>query len=95
MIRAKQLANKKHEYVIVDRTNLTKKSRKAFIDAFKNTHRIIAIILPTPKEEEHERRLNNRPGKNIPAHVLESMRNSYEMPSIEEGPDEVYLYNEN
>lgn len=91
MIRARQLANDEEtQVVIIDRTNLTKKSRKAFIDIFKDTHVISALIFPTPDREEHERRLASRPGKNIPEFVLKNMRESYERPEVEEGFEVVW-----
>lgn len=67
--------------IYIDRTNLTKSSRKRFIEMFRKTHKIVAVVFETPDEEEHERRLNSRPGKTIPAHILKSMRESYDPPN--------------
>ena len=74
--------------VIVDRTNLSVKSRKRFIDFFKSAgYEIEAIAFKTPVDDEHERRLVSRAGKSIPAHVIASMRESYVFPSPAEGID--------
>ena len=71
--------------VVVDRTNMSVKSRKKVIDVLKNTHELHAIVFPTPDDEEHQRRLDNRPGKFIPPNVIEMMKNNFEMPTTEEG----------
>lgn len=67
--------------IYIDRTNLTKSSRKRFVNMFRKTHKIVAVVFETPDDEEHERRLNSRHGKTIPAHVLKSMRESYDPPN--------------
>ena len=76
--------------IYIDRTNLTVKSRKKFIDFLKpHGYTFKAIVFPTPDETEWHRRLDSRQGKTIPEYVLESMRNSYEMPTLSEGFDEI------
>ena len=47
------------------------------------------IVPPRNEREEEElaRRLASRHGKTIPADVLESMRKSYAMPTMDEGFD--------
>lgn len=76
--------------VYVDRTNLSAKARKRFIDFFKQyDYTFKAIVFPQPDETEWHRRLNSREGKTIPAHVLQNMQNSYEIPLLSEGFDEI------
>lgn len=90
---ARKYFDKATDLVVWDQTNLTRKSRKQKISMIPGYYRVIAIYLPAPNEDEHNRRLN-RPGKIIPSHVMESMRKSVEMPSISEGFDEVFVYKE-
>jgi predicted kinase len=77
--------------VVIDRTNLTAKSRKKFIDYLKPYgYEFEAVVFPLPgtvefSEEEWFRRLDSRQGKTIPNSVLASMVNSAQMPTEEEG----------
>lgn len=77
--------------VVIDRTNLTSKSRKKFIDFLKPYgYEFEAVVFPLPgtvefSEEEWFRRLDSRQGKTIPNAVLASMVNSAQMPTEEEG----------
>ena len=76
--------------IVIDRTNLNAKVRKKFFDRLKNFHpnhgyEIEAVVFPTPEKEEWERRLNSRPGKNIPQSVLDSMAQSMQQPTLSEG----------
>jgi len=50
----------------------------------------IAVVFPTPDEEEHQRRLATRPGKVIPEDVLHDMVWNFEMPTLEEGFVEIW-----
>ena len=71
--------------VIWDQTNLTKKSRKSKLAMVPKHYRKTAVFFATPLEEEWQRRLNSRPGKSIPAHILDSMVEMMEMPDQTEG----------
>jgi len=74
--------------VVIDRTNLTVKGRRKFINMFKPAgYEIEAIVFPIPEQNEWERRLTSRPGKTIPDHVIQGMVSSYTRPTIEEGFD--------
>jgi predicted kinase len=82
--------------IVIDRTNMTVKSRGKFFERLKNFHRnhgyeIEAVVFKTPEETEWNRRLNSRVGKTIPQHVLESMARSYEQPRLTEGFTKVSL----
>jgi len=69
---------------IWDQTNLTKKSRATKIALVaKKDYTIVAVVFETPKNLQE--RLAQRPGKNIPSYVLDSMIKSYEAPSLDEG----------
>jgi predicted kinase len=68
----------------IDRTNLTKNSRKKFLDYFRlEGYVVTAYVFGIP--EDWGDRLNSRPGKIIPKHVLRSMQENYEEPSLDEG----------
>lgn len=73
------------ERIYIDRTNLTAKSRKKFIDFLKPYgYEFEAVYFETPETDEWARRLY-RPGKTIPDHVLESMADNIEIPTMDEG----------
>lgn len=72
--------------IYVDRTNMSEKSRKKFIDFLKPYGYIFeAVNFETPEGDEWDRRLASRPGKTIPKYVLESMEKNYEIPLMREG----------
>ena len=71
--------------VIWDQTNITKKSRKGKLAMVPEHYRKTAVFFATPLEEEWQRRLNSRPGKSIPAYILDSMVEMLEMPEQDEG----------
>lgn len=77
--------------VYIDRTNMTAASRKKFIDYFKVTgdYDFIAVVFELPTMEEWVRRLNNRPGKIIPKHIVDRMTASFEMPEYQEGYSQI------
>jgi len=91
---AKVLAKIQHKIVVIDRTNLTPKSRARFVKIFENTHELRAFVFPTPDAEEHYRRLNERLGKTIPNKVLKNMATSYQQPTTDEGFIDVLLFEE-
>jgi predicted kinase len=72
--------------MIVDRTNMTVKSRKQYIDKLCDYgYEFECVVFPVPDTEEWSRRLNSRPGKNIPQEAIDRMVNSYQEPTLEEG----------
>ena len=76
--------------IVVDRTNMSVKSRRRFFERLKNFHRghgyeIHAVVFPLPEKEEWKSRLDSRPGKTIPQNVLDSMVSSFQMPTEQEG----------
>jgi len=74
---------------IWDQTNLTKKIRAKKLSMIPKCYKKIAIFFETPTKEEHEKRLNSRPGKIIPSHILDSMINQLEFPSFDEGFEQI------
>ena len=86
---------KDRERIYIDRTNLHAKSRQKFITALKPYgYEFDCVVFPEVgsealSEEEWYRRLDNRPGKTIPKHVLDNMRAYYEIPLMSEGFSEI------
>ena len=75
--------------IIWDQTNTSVKSRARKFRMLPD-YEHIAVVFKTPDEEELSRRLSSRPGKNIPAHVMRSMIDHFEMPDEEEGFKEIW-----
>ncbi len=75
--------------IIWDQTSVNVKSRRKKFTMLPN-YEHIAVVFPTPSEEELARRLSSRPGKSIPKEVVESMIKTFEMPTEEEGYKEVW-----
>ena len=74
---------------IWDQTNTSAKSRKAKLAILSNYEKI-AVVFRTPEKEEHQRRLDSRPGKAIPAHVMQSMIDNLQEPTEAEGFKEIW-----
>lgn len=84
-----QEALKSGKNIIVDRTNLTCKGRAKLMRQVPEKYNRIAVNISI-SEMERQRRLQNRPGKNIPNHVDNSMKEHYEPVSLSEaGFDQV------
>ena len=75
--------------VIWDQTSTTVASRRRKFNTLPG-YEHIAVVFPTPDAEELARRLNSRPGKNIPDDVMRSMIEGFEMPTEEEGFKEIW-----
>lgn len=78
--------------IIWDQTSLTEKSRVRKFNMLPD-YEHIAVVFKTPEPVELERRLNSRPGKNIPDHVMKSMINNYDLPTEDEGFKEIIFVN--
>jgi len=74
--------------IIWDQTSTTVKSRARKFNMLPN-YEHIAVVFETPPRFELKRRLDNRPGKEIPDVVIEGMISSFEMPSEQEGFKEI------
>jgi predicted kinase len=74
--------------VIWDQTSTTRASRaRKFNTLPKYEH--IAVVFETPPTDVLNTRLASRPGKTIPAYVMEQMIDGFEMPTEDEGFTEV------
>ena len=86
VVRARELGHT----IIWDQTSTTIASRaKKFRMLPDYEH--IAVVFRTPEHKELMRRLMNRPGKEIPDHVVASMIASWEEPALEEGFKEIWF----
>ena len=75
--------------IIWDQTSTTIASRaKKFRMLPDYEH--IAVVFKTPEADELKRRLESRPGKSIPDHVIKSMIDNFEIPTEEEGFKEIW-----
>jgi len=75
--------------IIWDQTSTTVKSRTRKFNMLPD-YEHIAVVFQTPNRIELKRRLDSRPGKEIPDAVIEGMLASFEMPTEEEGFDEIW-----
>jgi predicted kinase len=75
--------------IIWDQTSTTIKSRKKKFLMLPDYH-AIAVVFKPPSTKELEFRLNNRPGKIVPKHVVQSMIDNWEEPTIEEGFKDIW-----
>jgi len=85
VVRAREL----NRDIIWDQTSTTIKSRKKKFLMLPDYH-AIAVVFKPPATKELEFRLNNRPGKIVPKHVVQSMIDNWEEPTIEEGFKDIW-----
>lgn len=78
--------------LIVDRTNLTVKTRARVMQKIPVVWKKTAIVFKFRDFEEWKGRLMSRKGKLIPAQALMDMIDRYEKPTRDEGFDEVFTY---
>ena len=83
------LARDKGMDIIWDQTSTTIASRTRKFNMLPD-YEHIAVVFRTPEHTELMRRLMNRPGKEIPDHVIASMIASWEEPTLEEGFKEIW-----
>lgn len=77
--------------IIWDQTSTSIVSRRRKFTMLPD-YRHIAVVFNTPDSEELNRRLHNRPGKNIPIKIVEQMAFDLEMepPTKDEGFSEIW-----
>jgi tRNA uridine 5-carbamoylmethylation protein Kti12 len=90
-------AIKQKRDIIWDQTNLGAKKRQRILNRFSNpvwTKECHCILSPIgdSQNSDWEWRLANRPGKTIPGHIIRSMRETFFVPTLDEGYDRVYYY---
>ena len=90
MAKEVEAARESGRDIIWDQTSTTEKSRARKFKMLPD-YEHIAVVFKTPEPDELARRLASRPGKNIPDHVMRSMIDHFEMPSLEEGFTQVWF----
>lgn len=76
--------------IIWDQTSMSINSRKRKFNMLRD-YEHIAVVFKTPEPDELKRRLDSRPGKNIPDHVMKSMMDNFDMPTTDEGFSEIVV----
>lgn len=87
-------ANSTKTSTIVDMTNMTVKRRAQTLRYFSDDFYKISVVFPILSSEEYERRnilRNSQENKWIPPHVIQSMIDSYQAPTQEEGFHQIIL----
>jgi predicted kinase len=84
MFNIARLAVERNDRIIWDQTNLTVKSRANKLATIPKHYIKHAVVFNIP--DDWETRLD-RPGKTIPTNVLETMKQSFQMPTEAEGFD--------
>lgn len=83
--------------VIWDQTNMSDKKRRSILSQFPKTYTKSCICIRPPSNidewKELKRRLDSRPGKNIPWYIVQSMAASFVAPTKSEGFDHLTFYN--
>lgn len=79
--------------IVWDQTSTTVASRRKKFDMLPN-YRKIAVVFNTPAPDELAQRLASRPGKVIPQEVVQGMIDRFEMPTEQEGFDEIWYTNQ-
>ena len=72
-----------------DQTNLTKKKRRSIMSRIPKVYKKVAVFVNTPLETCIYR--NNLRQRSIPENVIVNMSNQLEVPSLDEGFDEVRI----
>lgn len=74
-----------------DQTNVTAKSRASKLARVPDSYAKVAVFFATPEPAELQRRLASRPGKTIPAHIVQGMASQLEPPTEAEGFDRIIV----
>ena len=90
MLQVVETAKDCGQSIVWDQTNVSIKSRRQKLKMLPNYHKV-AVFFQTPEQTELSTRLANRIGKNIPNHVIKSMIENLEIPSTDEGFDEIWM----
>jgi predicted kinase len=75
--------------IIWDQTSTTALSRAKKFRILPDNYEVIAVVFSTPDDQELQRRLKSRQGKDIPQGVMHSMISGYQAPTKAEGFDEI------
>ena len=79
--------------IVWDQTSTTIASRTRKFNMLSDYY-AIAVVFPTPDRLELNERLKLRQGKVIPEDVIDLMIQGFELPTLEEGFDEIWTWKE-
>ena len=88
MMKVLRKAVEENKNILWDQTNLTRKQRREKLKHIPAHYKKTAVYFVVPLETALKRN-TQRPGKVIPPEVLERMIKEYELPTLEEGFDEI------
>ena len=95
-----EIAIRSGQDVIWDQTNTGVKKRTKIVNRMRQAGYCVECHFVRPPEAGHisdqktwRDRLNGRPGKTIPDHIMTSMFENLVEPTVDEGFDRVYTYN--
>jgi len=74
--------------VVWDQTSTSVKTRARKLRMAPAHYKKVAVVFGTPSAELHAKMLD-RPGKNIPAEIVNDMINRFEYPTVDEGFDQI------
>jgi tRNA uridine 5-carbamoylmethylation protein Kti12 len=74
--------------IVWDQTSTSVKTRRRKLKYAPADYEKIAVVFLTPDPDTHAKWLD-RPGKNIPAEIVQDMISRFEMPTLAEGFDKV------
>ncbi|AGS80906.1 hypothetical protein [Caulobacter phage Cr30] len=80
--------------IVWDQTNVSQKSRAKKLAKIPDHYYKIAVFFETPSDEELNRRIAKRSEKIIPEHALLTMKRQLEIPTKEEGFDEIIFHHD-
>jgi predicted kinase len=89
MVETVELARSMKQDILWDQTSVSVASRKKKFNMLPE-YRHIAVVFAIPEPEELARRLASRPSKIIPKYVMDSMIQSFEYPTVDEGFAEIW-----
>jgi predicted kinase len=89
MVQQVAFAHEHGHTVIWDQTSVTVASRRKKFRMLPD-YQHIAVVFHTPDPVELAGRLAGRPGKVIPEEIVQDMINRFEMPTLEEGFQEIW-----
>ena len=89
MVMTVRSAVKNKNDIVWDQTSTTVNTRLKKLRMLPDEYEKIAVVFPTPDKNELERRLSDRPGKEIPNDVMNQMINGWEEPTEAEGFDKI------
>lgn len=91
-----KFAYKEKRDIYWDQTNMSAKKRRGILSNTPKEYKKFCICIQPPSNDaewfELYKRLSKRPGKTIPVSVLNSMKNSYQEPSLDEGFHDIKIY---